>query len=210
MAQNADCRICRHVGQKLFLKGDRCFSPKCAITRRPYPPGEKNKKVISKTSEYGRQLVAKQSLKEWYNLKENQFKKYVKEVLETRGGAEDARVLFIRKLEKRLDNVIFRLAIAKSRPQARQLVSHKHFLVNGRLVNIPSFQVKKGDKITLAVSSSKNALFQDLSKKLKGYQFPSWIRFDIDKKEAEITGEPSFDEVSPPSEIASIFEFYSR
>jgi len=210
MINQAKCRICRRLGEKLFLKGDKCSSPKCPLVRRPYPPGQKKKKRNPKVSEYGRELIAKQMLRHWYNLGERQFKRYVKEVLNSPNKGEDTRVLLIRKLENRLDNVIFRMGIAVSRNQARKLVSHRHFLVNGKPVNIPSYQVKKGDKISLNPSSLKKVPFQGLEKKLKGKQFPLWIKFDHKKKEGEIVGEASFEEVAPPSKITSIFEFYSR
>jgi len=177
---------------------------------RPYPPGQKAKRRPSRISEYGKELVAKQTLRNWYNLEEHQFKRYVKEVLGTRGKGEDTRVLLIKKLETRLDNVIFRLGFATSRAQARQLVSHRHFLVNKRVVNIPSYRVKKGDKILLNPGSLKKSPFQDLSKVLEKQQPPSWIKFNRKKMEAEIIGEPSFEEAAPPAEITAIFEFYSR
>ena len=125
------------------------------MVKRPYPPGEKSKKVSHKMSEYKRQLLAVQGLKNWYNLTETQFKNYVKGVLKGRGRGEDARVLLIRRLELRLDNVIFRLGFCSSRKQSRQLVNHGHFLVNNRRVDIPSYQVKKGDTLYSVLNESE-------------------------------------------------------
>jgi len=136
------CKICRRVGEKLFIKGDRCMSPKCAMVKRPYPPGMKAKKVKRTVTEYGKELREKQKLKKWYILREKQFSKYVEEVLEKRGKTGDAGVLLIKKLETRLDNVVFRMGFASSRVQARQFVSHGHFLVNGKLIDVPSYHVK--------------------------------------------------------------------
>ena len=235
--QEKKCRICRRLGVKLFLKGEKCLSPKCPIIRRSYPPGQKRKRRLRRISEYGKQLREKQKLKKWYNLRERQFKNYVKTVLETRrlrpsqgrellrsgklsrpdrppvkGGplVEDTASLLIKKLESRLDNVIFRLGLAASRAQARELVSHGHFLVNGKSVNIPSFQVKKGDKITLRPGWEKKNIFQDLQTKLKKYQPPSWLSFNIKNLTGEVVGSSTFEEASPPADISAIFEFYSR
>jgi len=207
---DSKCKICRRLGVKLFLKGERCLSPKCPMIKRPYPPGQKRKRRLGPPSEYGKELREKQKLKNWYNLKEAQFRKYVKKVLSFRGKMGDAGSLLIKLLETRLDNVIFRLGITSSRKQARQLVSHGHFLVNGKSVNIPSYQLKKGDTITIKPRSLKKAAFQNLSVKLKKQNIPSWLKFDIKNLKAEVTGEPSFEEVSPPVEISAIFEYYSR
>lgn len=195
---------------KLFLKGDKCLSPKCPMVRKPYPPGTKGKRRKRALSEYGKELSEKQKLKNWYNLTERQFRNYVKEVLEKRGKVEDAGTLLIKKLECRLDNVVFRMGFASSRPQSRQLIGHGYFLVNGRKVNIPAYQVKKGDMISLHQKSHKKAIFQNLSASLKKYKPPSWIELDIKKLKGKVTGLPSLEEANPPAEISAIFEFYSR
>jgi len=212
--KNEKCKICRRLGMKLFLKGERCLSQKCPIVRRSYPPGirgkRRGKRRLVPLSEYGKELGEKQKLREWYNLKERQFKKYVKEVMEKRGRVEDIGELLIEKLERRLDNVIFRLGLASSRIQARQLVSHSHFLVNGRVINIPSYQLKKGDKIRLCPSSLKKTIFRNLILTLKKHKPPSWLKLDAEKIEGEIIGKPSIAEAAPPAEISAIFEFYSR
>jgi len=208
--KNNKCKICRRLGVKLFLKGDRCFSPKCALVRRSYPPGEKGKRRRRRISEYGKELQEKQKLKVWYHLREKQFRNYIKEVLDKRGQVEDAGALLIRKLESRLDNIVFRMGFVPSRKQARQLVSHGHFLVNGKKVDFPSYEVKKGDIIGLNSRSQKRAIFENLPTILKNYTPPSWLKIDAKKLEGKVLGEPSLEEVAPPAEISAIFEFYSR
>lgn len=207
---NSKCKICRRLGVKLFLKGEKCFSPKCPMVRKSYPPGKKGKKRARALSEYGKELREKQKLRNWYNLAERQFKNYVKEVLEKRGGSEDTATLLIRKLEKRLDNVVFRLGLAVSRLQARQMIVHGHFIVNGKVVNTPGYLVKKGDKITISQKSGKKTLFQNLPSLLKKHKSPSWLELNGEKIEGKVVGEPSLEEAAPPVEISAIFEFYSR
>lgn len=187
-----------------------CGREKCALKRRPYPPGQKGKRRQAGFSEYGKQLREKQKLKNLYHLRERQFKKYVKEVLEKRGRVEDAANLLIRKLESRLDNVVFRLGFARSRAQARQLVSHGHFLVNGKAINIPSHQLKKGDLVSFKPQKSKKATFQNIKNMLKRYKTQSWLELNAEKLEGRVIGEPSIEEVAPPVEISTIFEYYSR
>jgi len=208
--KNTKCKICRRLGVKLFLKGDKCLSPKCLMIKKPYPSGGNKKRRTRTGSEYGKELKEKQKLKNWYNLREEQFRKYVKEVLEKRGKVEDTGDLLIKKLESRLDNVVFRLGFASSRVQARQIVNHGHFLVNKRKVNIPSCQVKKGDIIALNPNSRKKVIFQNLSTNFKKYKPPSWIELNVESLEGKIIGEPSLEEAAPPVEISAIFEFYSR
>jgi len=188
------------------------MSPKCPMVKKPYPPGSKRKRVKRGRglSEYGKELNEKQKIKNWYNLNEMQFSKYVKEILDKRGKTEDAGTLLIRKLESRLDNVIFRLGFVSSRAQARQVISHGHFLVNGKKVNIPSYQVRKGDKINFHSRFQKKAIFKNLSTTLKKHKPPSWIKFNVEKLEGEIIGAPSLEEANPPAEISAIFEFYSK
>jgi len=210
--QFSKCKICRRLGVKLFLKGERCLSPKCSLIRRPYPPGQKGKKRKGRRmlSEYGSELRAKQKLKNFYNLKERQFKKDIKEILEKKGKTQDLGELLIKKLETRLDNLVFRLGFTTSRTQARQLVSHNHFLVNQKPVNIPSFNLKKGDVIKIHPRSLKKPVFRNISLTLKEYQPPSWLKIDKKKLEGKVINLPSLEEVAPPVEISPIFEFYSR
>jgi small subunit ribosomal protein S4 len=192
------------------LKGDRCFSEKCAIARRAYAPGPQKKRKGGTPSEYKKSLVEKQTLKKWYGLSERQFKKYVQESLARMDKVDDVSAELIRKLEKRLDNVIFRLGFAKTRASARQLVSHSYFLINGKPVNIASYQVKKDDIISVKEHKKGKGVFKDLANELKRRETPMWLSIDKDTLEAKTIGEPSLDEVKPPAEISTIFEFYSR
>ena len=204
------CKTCRRLGQKLFLKGDRCFSAKCAMLRRPFAPGPQKKRKGGSPSEYKKSLDEKQTLKKWYGLSERQFKRYVKETLAKMGKVDDVSAELIRKLESRLDNVIFRLGFAKSRVMARQLVSHGYFMINGKPVNIPSYQVEKDDSISIKEHKKAKGIFKDLANDLKRKEIPAWLSLNKDKLEAKIIGEPNLDEVKPPAEISLIFEFYSR
>lgn len=209
MKQNK-CKICRRVGVKLFLKAEKCMSAKCPMVKRPYPPGLKAKARRRNLSEYAKQLNEKQKLRNWYNLRERQFKSYARHALDKRGRAGNAQDIFIRKLEKRLDNVVFRLGFACSRVQARQLVSHKHFLVNGKRVNISSYQVNNGDEVKISPISQKKIVFENLPMVLKNHQPPSWLKLDPKNLKGKVIGEPSFAEVALPAEVSTIFEFYSR
>ncbi len=204
------CKICRRAGVKLFLKGEKCLSAKCTMVKKPYAPGMKRKKPSRSFSEYSKELKEKQRLKNWYILRERQFKKYVDEVMEKRGQVKDAGGLLVKKLESRLDNVVYRLGFASSRAQARQMTTHGHFLVNGKRVDVPSCGLKKGDIVSLRPASAKKPLFSNISAVLKKSNPPSWLKLNPEKLEGQITGEPTIEEVSPPSEISSIFEFYSR
>ncbi len=204
------CKKCRRLGVKLFLKGEKCLSPKCPMVRKPYPPGPKRKRRLRGISEYAKELREKQKLKNWYNLEERQFRKYVKTVLGARGKVGDADALLIKMLESRLDNTIFRLGFTFSRIAARQLISHGHILVNDRSVKIPSYLVRKGDKINIKSSSSKKPLFKNLPTILKKHKSPSWLELNAEKLEGKVIADPNFVEAAPPVEIASIFEFYSK
>mgnify|MGYP000862235100 CR=1 FL=1 len=167
----------------------------------------KNKKNLS---EYGRELKEKQKLKELYGLRERQFKNYVKDILKKRGKVEDAGVLLMKKLSLRLDNVVLNLGFANTLPKARQLVSHNHFLVNGKKINVPSFEVKKGDIIKVAPSSIKKPVFSNIIPELKKYKPPLWLELDVEKMEGKVLSEPTPEDLIPPVEISSIFEYYSR
>lgn len=204
------CKICRRLGDKLFLKGERCLSPKCAMVRKPYSPGQKKKRRPGQLSEFGKELKEKQKLKNWYNLGERQFRKYVKDVLKQQSRTEDAGTRLIQVLESRLDNVVFRLGFASSRSQARQFVSHHHFLVNDRVVDVPSFLFSKGDKIKIRPSSLKKNMFKDLPTTIKKHTAPSWLSLNPSKLEGEVKSLPTFEEAAPPVEVSAIFEFYSR
>lgn len=204
------CKICRRLGDKIFLKGDKCSSPKCSFIRRPFPPGPKKKRRSRSLSEYAKELREKQKLKKQYGLSERQFCKYVQGILKKRGKVEDAALLLIRKLENRLDNVIFRLGLAKSRKEARRLVSHSHFLVNSKTINIPSFSVKKGIVISLKENKKNKPFFKNIAAALKNYQPPLWLKLDKEKLGGEVIGEPLLEDVGSTVDISTIFGFYAR
>lgn len=178
------CKKCRRAGEKLFLKGEKCFTPKCSLTRKAYPPGifgrSKGKHPKRGISEYGAQMRERQKIKFSYGLRERQFANYLKEPAP-----------LTELLESRLDNVVFRLGFSDSRSGARQIVSHGHILVNNKKVNIPSFRVKIGAKILIRHQSANKVVFRDLDIKLKKYNPPSWIKLDKTKKEGEIIGRPT-------------------
>lgn len=204
------CKICRRLGGKLFLKGEKCFTAKCPMIKRPYPPGLKGKRRKGSLSEYGKQLREKQKLRYIYNLEERQFKNYVEEILAQRGKVEDAAEALIKVLESRLDNVVFRLGFATSRRQAKKLVSHGHILVNDKTINIPSYLVQKGDFIKIKPTKAKKSLFKRLKQILSKQKIPSWLQLDFEKIEGRVVGEPSLKEAALAVEVSTIFEFYSR
>jgi len=204
------CRQCRRAGEKLFLKGDRCFLPKCAMVKRPYPPGAQGKNVRrgrGGLSEFGRQLLQKQRIKKIYGILERQLRKYFDEAQEQKG---DTRENLIKKLETRLDNVVFRLGWMKSRSSARQLVNHGHILVNNHSVNIPSYQIKKGDTISFKEKTLKSKITENLLAGLKKYQAPSWLAQDAEKLEAKVLGLPEGEDLGDLGSLGLIVEFYSR
>ena len=207
---NSKCKICRRLGVKLFLRGERCLSQKCPMIRKPYPPGPKAKKRVRALSEYGKELKEKQKLKNWYNLEERQLRKYVKETLKARGKVVDAEAALIKILESRLDNVVFRLGFAPSRPAARQMVSHRHFMINNKPINISGYLVKKGDKISINPGAAKKIIFQKLPTLLKKHNPPSWLKLDIKNLEGKVIVSPNLEEAASPAELSSIFEFYSK
>lgn len=169
--------------------------------------GVLRKRRTNPLSDYGRQLKEKQELKSQYHMRERQFKSYVIKAMENRGD-ESSLELLMRRLERRLDNVLFRMGFAKSRKQARQMVGHKHFLVNGKSTNLPSYLVAKGDIITPSQSMLKKTFFQNKKLELKKYQPPSWIQLDKEKMEATILGDPAFAEIAPTLDISLVLEFY--
>ena len=173
------CRICRREGQKLFLKGDRCYTDKCAITRRAYAPGQHGQ-GRRKLSEYGTQLREKQKVRRAYGILESQFAHYF-ELANKAQGVTGENLLTL--IERRLDNVVYRLGLAVSRPEARQLVSHAHFLVNGKKVNIPSYLVKVGDVITLCETSRQSAKFDTILASTESRIVPKWL--DMNKETLE-------------------------
>jgi len=210
MDTNIKCKICRRAGAKLLLKGARCYGQKCAMIRRPYAPGKKGKRRTKQLSEFGRELREKQRFKAWYNLREQQFKNYVQGVLAKKSDNEDLPLALMKVLENRLDNVVFRLGFAPSRIAARQLVSHKNFLVNGKPVNLPSYQVAKGAVVSVAPRKLKGKYFQSLQAALKTYKTPVWLTLDAEKNEGKKIGEVTMEELALVAEINSVFEFYAK
>lgn len=201
----AVCRMCRREGQKLFLKGDRCYT-KCALENRSYPPGQHGQ-GRSKSSEYGQQLREKQKAKRYYGVLESQFRSYY-EMAERRQGKTGENLLSI--LECRLDNVVYRLGFAMSRAEARQMVSHGHFTVNGRKVNIPSYQVKPGMVITLKESSRGLEKIKANIEANSSRPAPKWLEYDANNQIAKVVGIPARDDIDLPIEEHLIVELYSK
>lgn len=212
MIENSQCKICRRQNLKLFLKGERCYSQKCAMVKRAYPPGIKGKRRKGNVSEYSRQMKEKQKLKVWYGLGEKQLKRLVRGILaKTRIKKSDPASFLVKELESRLDNVIFRLGFFSSRQTARQAVSHGYFLVNNRPVDVPSYLLKKGDEIKISPEKMKKKIFLNLDSALKRQKLPAWIQFDAGSLTAKILGSPVLEGGETlPVEIAAVLEFYSR
>ncbi len=202
----AVCRLCRREGQKLFLKGDRCYTQKCAMECRAFAPGMHGQSR-SKTSEYGQQLREKQKAKRYYGLLESQFRSYF-EMAERRPGQTGENLLSI--LESRLDNVVYRLGFAMSRAEARQLVSHGHFTVNGRKVNIPSYLVKPGMVISLKDSSKSLEKIKANVEANAFRQAPKWLDYDANNLVAKVTAAPAREDIDLPIEEHLIVELYSK
>lgn len=201
----AVCRLCRREGQKLFLKGDRCYT-KCALENRSYAPGQHGQ-GRSKNSEYGQQLREKQKAKRFYGVLESQFRGYF-EIAERRPGQTGENLLSI--LESRLDNVVYRLGLAMSRAEARQMVSHGHITVNGRKVNIPSYQVKPGMIVALKESSRS---IEKIKANIEANAFrpaPKWLEYDAGNMMAKVVAAPARDDVDLPIEERLIVELYSK
>ena len=202
-------KIERKLGEKLYLKGERSYSQKSAMTRKPYPPGMNGQKSSRKASEFSQQLKSKQKVKNIYRLMEKQFKNYIKKAI---GSKKEPYEFILKELENRLDNVVFRMGFGQSRDQAKQLVSHGHILVNGRKVNIPSAKVKMGDEIKIREGSLKSPFFTTLMPIwLKKYDAPAWILLDKEKMTAKIKGQPTLPESGiNVGDLQAIIEFYSR
>ncbi|HPN96794.1 MAG TPA: 30S ribosomal protein S4 [Candidatus Moranbacteria bacterium] len=205
---NAKCRKCRRAMEKLFLKGDRCNTPKCAIIKRAYVPGVHGKKVSRNSSEYGMQLAVKQKIKRIYGVLEKQFRKHFDEVKGKKGITGD---LLLRRLEMRLDNVVYRLGLAASRPQARQLVNHGLVSVNGKKVDIPSYKTRVGEVISVNSNKKGKNYFKNLDQIIKNKKdFPSWISFDASSLEGKIIKEPERDDAGINIDAQIVVEYYSR
>jgi small subunit ribosomal protein S4 len=203
---DAVCRLCRREGQKLFLKGDRCYTEKCAIERRAYAPGQHGQ-GRSKNSEYGLQLREKQKAKRYYGILENQFHTYF-EIAERKKGQTGENLLSL--LESRLDNTVYRLGFAMSRPEARQLVRHGHFTVNGHKTDIPSFLVKPGMVIALKESSRGIQRFKDNVEVNSSLVVPKWLEFDAANLIGKVVAAPTREDIDFPVEERLIVELYSK
>jgi len=203
----SSCRLCRRENAKLFLKGDRCYTDKCAFERRPYPPGQHGR-GRRKFSDYAIQLREKQKTRRIYGVLEKQFRRYFK-IADRKKGITGENLLFL--LEKRLDNVVYLMGFAVSRNQARQLVNHGHILVNGRKVDVANYQVKVGDKIQIKERSRKNAAIQEaleLSSKRGG--LPQWLEVNPDAMEGTVKAEPVREDVRVSVNEQLIVELYSK
>ncbi|HKE12894.1 MAG TPA: 30S ribosomal protein S4 [Myxococcota bacterium] len=200
------CRLCRREGTKLFLKGDRCFSEKCAIERRNYPPGQHGQ-TRPRFSDYGMQLREKQKVKRIYGLLEKQFENTMTAANRMKGRTGEN---LLSLLERRLDNVVFRLGFATSRAEARQLVRHGHFLINGRRATIPSMLVRAGTKITLAEKSRQITRVAGALEALERRSVPSWLEIDKDNFEGTVKALPVREEITLPIQEQLIVELYSR
>ena len=201
------CRHCRRENLKLYLKGDRCYSDKCAFDRRSYPPGEHGERRGRKISDYGIQLREKQKVKRMYGLSEKQFHLFF-ERAEAQRGVTGTNLLVL--LERRLDNVVYRLGFANSRTQGRQFVLHNHFLVNGKKVNIPSFLVKKGDSIEVKEKSKKIAAISDSIEAVVRRGIPQWLELEKEKHKGIVTGFPVREDITMPIQEQLVVELYSK
>ena len=201
---DANCKLCRREGQKLFLKGERCYSTKCAIERRNYAPGQHGQSR-KKQSDYAMQLREKQKAKRFYGVPEVQFRNLFDKAAKKQGKTGDNLLIL---LETRLDNVVFRLGFAASRKEARQLVTHGHFTINGKKANIPSMEVKAGDVIKVKEKSTSSPKFKEI--KEMSITVPSWMSVDVDKLEGKVIAMPRREEIDTPMAEHLIVELYSK
>ncbi|MEQ1910826.1 MAG: 30S ribosomal protein S4 [Vicinamibacterales bacterium] len=201
------CRLCRREGMKLFLKGERCYTEKCAIEKRNFAPGQHGKTRKAKLAGYGIQLREKQKVKRIYGVLEDQFRRYFETAERTRGitGAT-----LLQLLERRLDNVIYRLGLSTSRSQARQLVRHGHFLINGKKVDIPSYSLKQGDVVTVLGRSQKNTTIEHAIQEVKGRGIPEWLSFDAASISGRVVSMPTREQINLPVQEQLIVELYSK
>ncbi len=213
MARYTDpvCRLCRREGEKLYLKGERCYTPKCAIEKHNVPPGMHGaKRARRKPSDFQRQLREKQKVRRIYGLFERQFRRYFRQALKTKGLTGTTLLVL---LERRLDNVVYRLGFASSRAQARQLVTHGHFTVNGKKVDIASYAVEPGDVIQVAETSRRLAYFKALMEQgSHRYTIPKWLSVDMAALAGRVLAMPTREDIDPDKKINEqlIVEYYSR
>lgn len=200
------CRLCRREGQKLFLKGERCYTPKCAFDRRGYPPGQHGQ-GRQKLSEYGLHLREKQKARRIYGVLERQFRHYVELAQKARGVTGET---LLRLLERRLDNVVYRLGFASSRAEARQVVRHGHIEVNGRRVDIPSYLVRPGEEIAVREEALRLPRFRELKELAKDRVPPAWLEVDRERMRGRVVRLPEREEIDSPLREQLIVEYYAR
>ena len=202
----SSCRLCRREGTKLFLKGDRCFSEKCAVEKRAYPPGQHGQ-GRTRFSDYGVQLREKQKVKRMYGLLESQFARTMRRATRMKGRAGENLLIL---LERRLDNVVFRMGFATSRAEARQLVRHGHIMLNGRKTNVPSCLVKEGDTVTWREGSSKTEYYKQLAESIESKTVLSWLSLDRQNLSGQVLSLPTPEEIDAKFDGKAIVEYYSR
>ena len=202
----AQCKQCRRAGEKLFLKGERCLTGKCAMVKRNTTPGFHGSKPRRRLSDYGQQLAEKQKVKKYYNLREKQFRLTFERAKKKSG---DAGKNFLKMLEMRLDNTAYRMGLAISRAEARQVVGHGHLLVNGQKVDIPSYQVKAGDIVAISPRSQANSFFKKVFTR-EEVERPSWLNWNAAEKSAKVLHEPSDTDVPANFNVQVIIEYYSK
>lgn len=200
------CRLCRRLGDKLYLKGEKCFTPKCSFERRPYPPGQRSLRR-RKISDRGLQLREKQKARAIYGVLERQFRRYYAEAVRRHGITGET---LLRLLELRLDNIVYRLGFADSRAQARQIVLHGHIAVNGRKAAIPSHVLKVGDVIAWTERGKKTKYFQMVKEEIGSKGVPSWLSLDAANMVGRVLAQPEVEEIGPRFNAATIVEYYSR
>lgn len=200
------CRLCRREGIKLYLKGAKCYTDKCPVTRRPVPPGQAGQSR-RKMSEYGIQLREKQKLRRFYGVLERQFQRYFDTASRKKGVTGE---VLLQLLERRLDNVVYRMGLAGSRTEARQIVRHGHIAVNGRKVDIPSALVREGDVITVRENSKDHGRVKELAAAGGAHTVPAWLEVDLENKRATVLRFPNRDEIDAPVQEHLIVELYSR
>ena len=201
------CRLCRREGMKLFLKGERCYTEKCAIEKRNFPPGQHGKRRAAKMVGYGVQLREKQRVKRIYGVLENQFRLYFESAERQRGITG---TVLLQLLERRLDNVVYRMGFATSRAQGRELVRHGHFVVNGRKVDIPSYLLRAGDTVGVRASSQKSPTILHGLDEVKGRGVPEWLQVDAEKMDGRVVSLPTREQINLPVQEQLIVELYSK
>ncbi|MER3426018.1 MAG: 30S ribosomal protein S4 [Thermus sp.] len=201
------CRLCRREGVKLYLKGERCYSPKCAMERRPYPPGQHGQRRARRPSDYAVRLREKQKLRRIYGVSETQFRNLFEEASRKKGVTG---TVFLGLLESRLDNVVYRLGFAASRRQARQMVRHGHILVNGKRVDLPAYRLKPGDEVAIAEKSRNLDFIRQNLEAMKGRRVGSWLSLDVEGMKGRFLRLPDREDLALPVNEQLVIEFYSR